>query len=125
MSSYRDFYGSSYLKASDLRGKPGMFSVVDVVPEKFRDEPRPKLVASLKETDKRFVLNQTNATSFEEIFGCDSYGNWRGQVVLYRDTTDFGGRRVDCIRARAPQQTQHARASEEDDVAVAEMAFAE
>ena len=85
MASYYDLYGSHYLKAADLRGKPRIFTVVDVTPEKFQDEDRPKLVVRFRETDKQLVLNHTNACSFEEIFGTDDYEDWRGKVVLFPD----------------------------------------
>ena len=115
MSSYKDMYGSSFLKAADLRGKPRRFTATDVTPEKLRGEDRPKLVVDFKETDKRLVLNATNAATFETIFGSDDYEQWLGRVELYPDVTDFSGQRVDCIRCRAAKKAKPAPKQEPDE----------
>jgi hypothetical protein len=63
-----------------------------------------KLVARFVGKEKGLVLNRTNADSIAEIAGSEDTDDWAGQtIVLFPDTTKFGGKTVDCVRIRATQ----------------------
>jgi hypothetical protein len=103
MPSYKTAFGS-YLKAEDLAGRPVRISIDHVSLESIKGtdgKDERKLVAHFTGKDKTLVLNRTNADSLSEIFGTDDYDEWVGSIVLYPDTTMYGGKRVPCIRVRA------------------------
>lgn len=102
MPSYKSAFGS-YIKAEDLQGKAIRVSIerVDVEEIKSDSGKERKLVAHFTGKDKGLVLNRTNADALNDIFGTDDYEQWVGAVVLYPDTTMFGGKRVACVRVKA------------------------
>lgn len=102
MASYKTVFGS-YLKSEDLQGKAVRITLERVELEDIKGndgKTERKLVAHFTGKDKGLVLNRTNADSLSAIFVDEDYDNWSGPIVLYPDTTMFGGKKVACIRIR-------------------------
>ena len=93
-------FKGSYFKAADLDGKPKEVIIKSVAEEDVGDET--KVVLRFKDCDQALVLNKTNGGALAEAYGDDMDG-WVGKpVVLKPDKTDFGGKRVDCVRVAVP-----------------------
>lgn len=96
---------SSYLKVADLDGKRVMVTIdrveIEAIGKGSDQEQKPILYFAGHE--KGLVLNKTNAATIQEILGTPETEAWSGQkIVLLPAKTDFGGKRVDCIRIMAP-----------------------
>ena len=102
MPSYKTAFGS-YIKAEDLAGKAVRVTIERVSIEEIKSDGKTekKLVAHFVGKDKGLVLNRTNADTLNEIFGTDDYDEWTGPIVLFPDTTKFGGKTVPCVRLRS------------------------
>lgn len=102
MPSYKSAFGS-YIKAEDLQGRSIRVLIERVEIEEIKSDSgkEKKLVAHFAGKDKGLVLNRTNADALGHIFGTDDYEQWVGAVVLFPDTTMFGGKQVPCVRVRA------------------------
>jgi hypothetical protein len=102
MPSYKTAFGS-YIKAEDLQGRAIRVTIERVEIEEIKSDSgkEKKLVAHFAGKDKGLVLNRTNADTLNEIFGTDDYEQWVGGVVLFPDTTMFGGKKVACVRIKA------------------------
>ena len=91
-----DMYPSSFLKAEDLQGKKVRLTVAGVAMEKLGDDTKP--VMAFRGTDKKFVLNRTNASMMQELFG-DESSDWVGKpIMLYPTKTNYQGKMVPCLR---------------------------
>jgi hypothetical protein len=102
MPSYKTAFGS-YLKAEDLQGKAVRLTLDHVALEDLKStdgKVERRLVGHFAGKDKTLVINRTNADTLASLFGED-YDDWAGPVVLFPDTTMFGGKRVACLRVRA------------------------
>jgi hypothetical protein len=94
---------SNWLRAADLDGKAHLFTIKSFTVEKMGDEQRP--VVWFAEDQRGLGLNITNATTIEQITGSPDTDDWMGaRIVVYPTETDFRGKRVDCIRIRAPKK---------------------
>jgi len=106
-------YPSKYVKAADLR-KRDVVVVIESI------EPRHELVSqgnkrerkpvfNLKDKDKQFVCNKTNAKTIAKIYGPNPR-DWIGKAItLYPTTVQAGGEEHECIRIRqqAPSGNGH------------------
>lgn len=101
MASYKTVFGS-YIKAEDLQGRAVMVDVESVSLEELGKDGKSerKLVAKFVGKDKSLILNRTNADTMAYAFNTENFDNWRGPVVLYPDTTMYGGKRVACVRIK-------------------------
>jgi hypothetical protein len=101
MSSYKEKFPSKFLRAVDLP-KPILVTIEKVTDEEVGDDIKP--VAHFHGEEKALGLNLTNCRSIEEIAGTDDVDGWEGKaIVLFKTQTDYQGRRVDCVRIRAPK----------------------
>jgi hypothetical protein len=101
MSNWRASIPSKYLKAADL-SVPTLLTISSFSVEKIGDDERPCI--GFHETDKGLVLNIVNGDTIEKICGDVETDNWIGKkIVLYATETDYAGKRVACIRVRAPK----------------------
>ena len=101
MSNWRDALPSQWLKASDFE-KPGLLTIKRFSIETLGDDKRP--VVWFDEVDKGLALNIVNGSTIEEITGSADPARWIGhKVVCFKTQTDYQGKRVDCIRIRAPR----------------------
>ncbi len=100
----KEVLGSSkFLKAADV-DPPQLLTIAKVSEEEVGKDREQKYACWFEEIDKGFVVNVTNGDSISEIAGSDDSDDWVGtKIVLFKDKTDFGGRRVDCIRVRVPK----------------------
>lgn len=111
---YHVAFPSKYVKAADLAGRRLVVTVGDV---SFADvgsgqNTDRKLVVRFRESDaKSLVLNRINCETIAELAGSDDIDQWPGtRIELYPAKTEFGGKRVDCIRIAAPAPSPAARA---------------
>ena len=102
MPSYKSKFPSKYLKADDLEGREGRRMKVEIT--RWTDEavgtpPEEKAVLYFRDEQKGLILNKINGDSISEIAGTDDLDRWVGVgITLVAARTDFGGKRVPCIR---------------------------
>jgi hypothetical protein len=104
MVKISEAFGGKYWKAAHVENSPAKLTIKGVNEEEVGRDKEEKLVVSFKEDKRTLVLNQVNGTTIDELAGSpgDTDG-WTGTVVeLYGTSTDFGGKRVPCIRVRKP-----------------------
>jgi hypothetical protein len=100
-------FPSKYLRAADLGGRK-TFVIESVAVEDLGDEEFKPVVHF--EGGKAWVLNKTNATTLIEGFGSSESEDWIGKpVILFEAKTDFGGKRVPCIRCEVPANKNSAK----------------
>ena len=91
---------STFLTADDLQGPPIDTVITGVDVETI--EGKPKIVATLRGVDKKWVINRTNADLLTEAYGDDTDA-WLDQPVrLERGRTRFMGKPVACISCHVP-----------------------
>jgi hypothetical protein len=99
------FFSGKFFKASDFPA-PRLLTIEAVAEEEVGHGRERKLVVRFKGESQSLVLNRTNGDTITEIARTDDLDSWSGtRVVLYATTTDFSGRRVDCIRVREPKDS--------------------
>jgi len=100
--NFDDMFPSKYAKVSDLGGRPRNARIAGLTMEKMGNgEMKP--VVNFMGSSKALVLNKTNGSVLRELYGANT-ADWRGKTIqLFPTTTEFGGKRVECIRLRAPQ----------------------
>lgn len=89
-----------YLEAADLP-KTGSVVYTIIGTEIVQLDNRNKLAVQLQEIHKPFVLNRTNMERIISITDTENINNWIGKKIhLYRDTVEFNGEIVPCIRVK-------------------------
>ena len=59
-----------------------------------------KAVLYFQGKDKGLILNKTNGNTIMDLYGEDS-DEWIGQkIAIFRTTTDYAGKTVECIRVK-------------------------
>ena len=103
-----DLFPSKYLKCADLKGIARTVRIKHASVETLKNpkgEDQQKVVLYLVGTKKALPLNLTNYDSVAAIAGDEETNNWSGvHLELFPSTTALGGRMVDCIRIRKPQE---------------------
>lgn len=97
-----DFYGSKTLSADDVGPKGIVAEIADVDVEEFEEngKDRRKLVLTLKDQDKRFVLNATNSGIITEAIS-DETDDWIGASIhIGKHKVTFGKKKVDGLTIR-------------------------
>lgn len=127
MPHVSDYFGKgSYLKAEDV-GQGRKLKVRAITDDVFKEDDgseRKKPIMWFDDEEKGFVLNFTNCNAILEIVGAERDNDDLNQavgffVVLFKTTTTFGNRRVDCIRVRAPQDGSNEKVRQAAQAAVA------
>jgi hypothetical protein len=99
-------FPSRYLKAEDIKGRPAVLVIEHANPELLKNNEgisKDKLVLYFKGHKKALVVNTTNFDSIIDITGEVDSDNWISHSIeLYPTTTMMAGKKVDCIRIRAP-----------------------
>jgi hypothetical protein len=107
MRSFRQMFPSTFLKSSDLNGRPIIGTIVSVDTERIGSgsESEEKPIVTFKEPGlKRLVLNRINSEEIADIVGSEDVDAWVGhKIELFATTTEFKGKKVPCLRVRAPQ----------------------
>jgi hypothetical protein len=102
-----DLFPSKYLKAADLKGRPHVVQIKTAPIETLKNpkgEEQRKVVLYFSDIKKTMPLNLTNYDAVAGIVGDDETNNWPGtRIELFPSTTMLGGKTVDCIRIRRPQ----------------------
>ena len=102
-----DVFPSKYLKCEDLAGRPITVTIMSAPLETLKSpdgKEQKKIVLYFNNTKKLLPLNLSNFESVADICGEDT-DDWPGRtIVLYPAKTQLGGKTVDCVRIRAPQQ---------------------
>lgn len=97
----------SFLKAVDLQKRRANLTISSAKLETLQDGN--KIVLDFENTDKRLVLNKTNANMICDLLGSRDAEQWIGSTITLRpDKTQLqDGRTVDCIRVdfELPAQT--------------------
>jgi hypothetical protein len=103
-----DVFQTRYLKASDLAGRPRIFTIEEaplLTLKNTKGEEQQKTVLVFAGEKKSLPLNMTNWDAVADICGGDTEDWPGGKVELYPTKTSMGGKTVDCIRIRAPKSS--------------------
>ena len=93
---------SKYLKASDLEDREIILTMDYVEVQELYGQDAEKPVLFFRDTEKALVLNVTNGNTIAGEYG-DEMDSWSGKpIIVYPDRTDFGGKRVPCLRVKIP-----------------------
>ena len=99
-------FPSKWIRAANLQGRDITLTILRCFEEQVGRGSETLPVLYFSGTEKGLVLNKTNANTIADALGAET-DNWIGQkITLYSTTTDFEGKRTDCIRIRdlAPVQ---------------------
>jgi hypothetical protein len=104
--SYKALFPSTFLKAADL-GVTRPIGTIERIEEEpvgtGKDQTIKPICYFAEARLKPLVLNRINSETIEEIAGTDDIELWPGtRIQLYATKTEFGGKRVDCVRLQAP-----------------------
>jgi hypothetical protein len=107
-----EVFESKYLKASDLKGKARIVTIVMAQLETLKGldgKENRKIVLYFRNVQKSLPLNATNFDGVCEATGCPDTEDWPGkQIELYPTKTTMGGKSMDCIRIRRPSASRPA-----------------
>jgi hypothetical protein len=117
-----ELFPSKYLKCGDLKGRSVVVEIEEAPLEQLKGTDgtvQSKVVLHFVGKRKSMPLNRTNWDSVVEVTGEDDTVNWPGcRIEIYPSTTEMAGKRMDCIRVRAPASKEGAapkqRGSSED-----------
>jgi hypothetical protein len=88
----------SFLNSKDLEKKRQVSLTINKV-EPVTFFGKEKLVLEFDETDKKFVLNETNARMLSMLTSSKETANWIGKAITLKyDQTEFEGKQVNCLR---------------------------
>lgn len=96
--------GGKFLRSGECN-PPILVTMSLISQEEVGQEQEEKYVVWFGELEKGLVLNKINADTISQIVGSDDSDAWIGkQIVLFQTETDYAGKRVPCIRVRAPKK---------------------
>ena len=104
---FKLLFPSEYLGSHDLQGKDATVTIKKVVVEELKTDrgSERKPVMYFEKTEKKLVLNKTNATSIAALYGKE-VNDWTGKrITLYAAPVSAFGKEVEALRVRptAPQ----------------------
>jgi len=108
-----EVFVSKYFKAADVKAKPIVAVIEDIVIEEVGvgNDKKPKPVMILEGLDKRLVINSTNWDALAEVLGDESDG-WIGHKVrIHTVSTMYQGKRVDGIRVTVAREDEEVSAA--------------
>ena len=109
-----EMFTGNFLAAADLKGKAHKLRIEALTQEELGDPKENKWVLKFAGKEKKLVLNKTNTNAIAEMHG-DETDNWMGKtVILFPTKTEFGGKKVDCIRVKVPEPVVEMAAADED-----------
>ena len=96
------FMGGNFLTQLDLPAPSQVWTIRDVTQDQVGTDT--KICLKFDEHVKPLGCNKINLRTIAQKYGTNG-NDWVGRPLeVYRDVTQFQGRRVDCIRVRIPQQ---------------------
>ncbi len=95
---------SKFLRCADLEDQPRVYTVEGVTREEVGQERELKYLLHFQDAGiKPLILNATNSDTLIGLLGPET-SDWDGKrVELFPSETSFQGKRVDCVRVRAPR----------------------
>ena len=109
MPKMNQLFPSKYLKAADLNGKAWTVTIAGVDFEEVGQDRELKPIMHFVGTEKGLVLNKTNGMTCEIELNSDDTDDWVGQKVkLVAEKVTFGGKIVDSIRIKGPNEATKA-----------------
>lgn len=93
MATIDQLYPGEYIKAGEFGGKPVTLTLKIVERLPISDGSggeEPAVVVTFKETEKKFIMNKTNAVCLRAMFGDDS-DDWSGHRVTLHPVKDESG----------------------------------
>ncbi len=104
---FKLLFPSEYLGSHDLQGKDATVTIKKVVVEELKTDrgSERKPVMYFEKTEKKLVLNKTNAKSIAALYGPE-INVWAGKrITLYGTPVSAFGKEVEALRVRptAPQ----------------------
>ena len=106
--SFADLMPSRFFKTEDVAEGPIKLSIASVAKEEVTFQgkaPEKVTVIRFNGTDRQVIAKTTILTTLKDMFGTPSACVGK-EVELYKDKTTFGGKKVDCLRLRAPSGDQ-------------------
>ncbi len=101
MTTVSEAFPSNWLKATDLNNRTVKVKIDKVIFEEIGQNKDKKPVMYFEKVQKGLVLNKTNATTIEAIYG-EQMDGWTGkEIELFSMMVPFQGQNVAAIRVRA------------------------
>ncbi len=103
-NSFADLMPSRFLKTSDVEEAPLVLTIASITREdvQFQDKaPEKVTVIKFEGTDRQMIAKTTVLGILKDMFGTPDACVGK-PVELFKDKTMFGGKKVDCLRLRAP-----------------------
>ena len=92
-----DYFPSRFMKADDMDKEQPIYTIADVSAEVIGEDQQNKLVVMFFQTTKSLVLNKTNASNLETMYGKNP-NEWIGKhVKLYTEFVSFRGKSVEAV----------------------------
>ena len=106
--SFADLMPSRFYKTEDVAEAPIVLTIKGITKEEvtFQGKAPEKLtIVHFNETDRQMIAKTTVLNTLKDLFGTPSACSGKA-VELFKDKTTFGGKKVDCLRLRAPSGDQ-------------------
>jgi hypothetical protein len=101
MVTKSEAFPTRFFKTADIPRDGLVVQIAKIEREKVGTDQEYKWVAYFKGQEKQLVVNASNWDLIADALREANSDNWVGKAVeLYPTTTQFGGKMVDCIRAR-------------------------
>jgi hypothetical protein len=105
MPDIDSIYSSNWLTGDELADSDDVTLTIAGVEIKKFDDGKMKPILAFEETDKRLVVNKTNALMISEVCGTKNTDHWIGKsITLYGTKVEFGGKLTNGIRVRPPMR---------------------
>lgn len=112
MPDIDSIYTSNWLTGDELAGTADVTLTIEGAELKKFDDGKTKVIVSFGETDKRLVVNKTNALMISEVCGSQNTDAWIGkEITLYGTRVEFGGALRNGVRVRPPERKTGKKAS--------------
>jgi len=106
--SFADLMPSRFYKTEDVADAPIQLTIKAITKEEVTfqgKQPEKLTIVHFNETDRQMIAKTTVLTTLKDMFGTPSACVGK-PVELFKDKTTFGGKKVDCLRLRAPSADQ-------------------
>ena len=119
MAHWKKAFPSRYLQVSDLDDGPIVATIKSVGAENIGtgEDAELKLVVKFQESDKPLVCNLTRAEAIAKLAGSEDTDNWPGtRIAVRKGTTNYKGKRVECIAVEPPPKAARGKGASSDAV---------